>query len=408
MILNIAYKKNWLSYYQSGLAIVAVFFFFTRLDTYLVIANIANSPIGWILPYIILCIPVFVLKKFSFPSLAVFLWCLSYLLITFIYYTLFPVSEFSSKVLLERSFATGFLIATVVILADSEVLIKTRYALLVATLIGVLNNLFQFFNPSAFLGLVEGRATGLYLDPNDCASALTLGMIFTLDLLKPKYRMPWVLTVGLGVALTLSRGGLLTWMIVVIAFSVTRLITVKQLMVWILGISMCLFLFIQMELQADGSGILELLDSNALGRLESITEGSTIEDPAAIERQEVAKKAWELFLERPLLGNGIGAMQDYTITGFTVSSHNMFLLYLAEYGFLGIFILPLIIYASLYSARGSTRKLGTVFALCVLLSSLFAHTILDMRHYLMMFAVMTVMSVHSQTSSPIRTLKQQS
>jgi O-antigen ligase len=394
-------QRKCLLYYQGGLAVGAVLFFFTFLDNYLVIQNIATSPVGWMLPYFALAAPIFIQKKLRFPSRSLLLWCMSYITVAVFSYLWSSAKDESFEVFIERVFASLFLLITVFLLAHPQVLKWAKAALIVATLIGVLNNFYQYVNPLAFLGLVDGRVSGFYMDPNDCSYALTLGMIFTVDLLPQKFRIPWVLIVGLGVALTFSRGGGLIWIITVAAMYFTRILDHKQSRLWILGFG-TLLLSLQFLGYADGSDHLSWLANEGLvERVEGIIHGETFNDPSALERVGIMEKAWQMFLERPWVGQGIGSTSNFNITGFTVSTHNMHLLYAAEYGVLGLLILPLLLYISIYQASGETRKIAIVFTLFILLASMFAHTVLDQRSYLVGFAIMTVMST---MPSPARSL----
>jgi O-antigen ligase len=393
-----------LLYYQRFLAVGVIFFFFTRLDTYLVVQQLASSPVGWIAPYCVLSIPLLMIRdKGKYPPRSVFCWCLGFFIIAFLSYSFSPQSEFSLRAFIDRSFSVLFLLVTTFLFADQRIQRWTRYVLVAATGIGVFNNFYQILSPSAFGGLVEGRAVGLYLDPNDCANALILGMIITVDLLPKKLRLFWVMMVGFGVILTFSRGGILGWIMVVIMMSLTRVISFQKSLLSILVIGIILFFAVQLGSQwiGDSSNIYNQLDSTALERVESIIGGdaSAAEDASTIERKGVAEKGWEMFLERPFFGYGIGSTFDYSITTFSVSTHNMFLLYAAEYGIVGIAILPLAIYAVTHRARGETRKIGIIFTVFILLISLFSHTILSLNNYLIPFALMAVMSESSQTSS---------
>jgi O-antigen ligase len=385
--------RNWLLNYQCLLAIGVIFAFFTRLDSYLTVNQLLISPVGWMLPYFALAIPLLILVKQRIPSSSLLYWCLGYFIATVISYLFFPPSEASSRALIDRCFSSVFLLITTCLFMNQQVLRWTKRAIAIATLVGILNNFYQFcIDQSAFGGLIEGRATGLYLDPNDCSSSLILGMIFTVRIFPPKFRIFWILLVGFGIVLTLSRGGILCWVITVITLSLTSVIYLQQFILWILGIGLVLLL----GLGDIGDSWNQLVDSNGLERLEGMIDGSTVEDDSALERQEVAQKGWEMFLERPIFGYGIGSTFDPSITRFTVSTHNMYLQHLAEYGALGILILPLAIYSVIHRACGDTRKLGICFAVFVLFSSLFCHTVLSLNSFLISFALIAVMSEMSQ------------
>ena len=59
--------------------------------------------------------------------------------------------------------------------------------------------------------------------------ALVLGMILSVTVLEPRYRGPYILLTGIGVFITLSRGGILTWVIAVAGLMLARGISPKDL-----------------------------------------------------------------------------------------------------------------------------------------------------------------------------------
>ncbi|WP_088889148.1 O-antigen ligase family protein [Leptolyngbya ohadii] len=384
-----------LLYYQGLLAVGVIFFFFTFLDSYIAVQQIIVSPVGWMLPYFALTVPLFLLGKLKFPSAGILYWCAGYILLAVISYAWFPASTPALRALIDRCFSAVFLLVTACLLADSQVQQWARFALVGATMLGVLNNCYQLLDPFAFLGLVDNRVSGLYMDPNDCAYALSLGMVLTVGIFPKKIRIPWILMVGLGVMITLSRGGMLAWVAAVLLLCLTRILPYRQAGLWILGVS-TLVLVLVFSGEGDRFTTLSLVNEQMFERGSDIISGNTLFDPSALERKGILEKAWQMFLERPIFGYGIGSTSDYSITGFTVSTHNMFLLHAAEYGIVGFLILPLIIYASTRWATGETRKIAAVFILVILISSLFSHTVLDLRSYLIGFALMAAMSATHQ------------
>lgn len=402
MTFQLQTKSKCLLYSQGFLAVGGIFLFFTHLDIYLVEAQLVSIPSGWLLPYFALIITQFILGKLKLkcPSRSILFWCLSYLIISFISYLYVSQSVSSLQVLINRSFSAIFLLLISFIFNNQGVQCWTRYAVLIATFAGILINFYQLLNSSAFLGLVDGnRAAGLYINPNNCGIALLLGMIFSVTVLTHKFRIIWLLMVGVGIITTQSRGAILCWLLAVILMILTHIIISKRsrLWIWILGIGLLLLLSFQLGSEWTVESSNNQLDSTVLERLTGIMDRSSLEDGSAIERQEVARKGWEMFLERPIFGYGIGATFDPSITGFDISTHNMYVLHLAEYGALGILILPLAVYAVIHRARGEAQKLSIVFAGSIFLWSFFSHTVLDDRDILISFALMAVMSVNSQT-----------
>lgn len=388
-------NDKWLFHYQICLAFSVIFFFFTFLDVYIVTQKIVSSPVGWMLPYWLLTAPLFYKKKIKLPPPYILLWCLGYLLIVFTSYFVFPTSEISFRALIDRSFSVIFLLVTTSLMMNQKVQDRVRISLVIAILIGVFNNCYQISRADTFAGLVEGRAAGLYMDPNDCAYALVIGMILTVSLFPQEFRIPWILIIGIGVALTFSRGACLCWILVVTLLILTRIITYKQANLWVLVLG---GLLLGVTIFGSDSGLAnDLGNGDLFERLDGIIHGETLDDPSAVERKGIMGKAWEMFLDYPVFGHGIGSTSDYSITGFSVSTHNMYLLHAAEYGFIGLPILPLAIRAFTEQAFGETRKIANIFTLFILFSSLFSHTVLDQRSYLIAFALMGAMSVTSKS-----------
>src|SRR5262249_8994780 len=106
-------------------------------------------------------------------------------------------------------------------------------------------------------------------------------------------------------------------------------------------------------------------------------------DDAARERRDVAVKAWGMFLDRPLQGNGLGSTVQWSERA---STHNMFLYFMADHGLLGAFILPALMIVVLWGR--STISQGPHWAFCIftLWYSFFSHNILVESYYLIGFA----------------------
>jgi hypothetical protein len=398
MISMIIKQVHKLLIYQKLLAVAGVLLFFTHLDIYLVDAKIFSSPVGFVLPYFALIAILFfgLNRKLKLPSRFILFWCLGYAIISLISYAYISESAFSLKVLIVRLLSSLFLILMTDLFNEPEVRKWTRYSILVATIAGILINFFQLFIPYLFLTIVVSRPAGFYIDPNNCGIALLFGMIFTVTMLVQEFRIPWVLVVGIGILTTQSRGAIVCWVFAFILMILTRIIVTKQLVLWILGIGLILFLVF------DPGSALKIETSNSLINFtinESLTglmDRSNLNDDGAIERQEIANKASQMFFDRPIFGYGIGATFDDRITGFSVSTHNMYLLHAAEYGALGIPLIPLVIYAVIHTARGEAKKLSIIFAGSAFLCSFFSHTILDDRDILISFALMAAINSNNQ------------
>ena len=222
-------------------------------------------------------------------------------------------------------------------------------------------------------------------------------MIVTVTIITQQFRIVWVLMVGIGILATQSRGAILCWFFTVILMILTRIIFTTQLILWILGVGLILFIIFQADSGSKIQTSNNLINSTVTENLTRLMDRSTLNDDSGVERQAIANKAWQMFFDRPVFGYGIGATFDDTITGFSVSTHNVYLLHAVEYGCLGIPLLPLAIYAVIHTARDERKKLSIVFAGSVFLCGFFSHTILDDRDILISFALMA--SINSNNHS---------
>jgi hypothetical protein len=275
----------------------------------------------------------------------------------------------------------------------------TRWAIFLAVLITVFNSIYEFFNPAAFNALGNGgRVTGFYLNPNSNGCALILGMIFSVSILQPIYRLPFVYLVGIGVFLTFSRGAILGWLITVIIFTVAGVLHFNKILYWILGIGTFIISLGSQWWQE----LLQNLDLNAnsLERIAWFQNISTSDsEDSADSRLEVAQLAWQMFMKHPFLGNGIGSTLTWNVE---ISTHNIYLYYMADHGIIGVLILPVLVYGAIRHARGETKYIGLAFAVFILLWGLFSHNVLEERYILILFSLMAGMTEGSKLDQKLK------
>ncbi|OLT64386.1 hypothetical protein BI334_04515 [Moorena producens 3L] len=388
-------KKNALLYYNILLSVASFAIFFTGIDNYLHNADIVNIiPLWFIAVFCLATLFLLILKiKINYKSTYLITWCGVFLVISIGSFFLSSQSSIAFQALETRVLSMIFVLIMLVILSQNS-LVQTCaiWTILFAVLLGIANNIYEIFYPEAFYWDDVGRSAGFYLDPNDSAGTLTLGMLFTVDLFKPKYRIIFVILVGLGVFSTFSRGGILGWIISVITLIIFNVIPQYKLVKAFLVIGVLLVVignqltfFLDNNYQVNN---LEFLHGEAQKRIEIFTTGST-EDNAAQERFQLAKYAWDYFSEKPLLGNGIGATEEWELE---LNSHNMYLSLLAEHGIIGIFIIPSLIYTINKNTRTNKKFLIWSFAVFILVWCLFNHRILYYRPVLMSCALLAVIN----------------
>jgi len=207
----------------------------------------------------------------------------------------------------------------------------TRIAICLATLLAVFNNIREVGDPLAFEGLNNtGRAAGYYINPNRTGCALILGMIFGIGVLPKQLRIPFALLVIFGVFLTFSRGAILGWFMLVVIFVQSGVIPRKKFLLWVVGMVMAVVVMGPIlsnidvnELQR--SGVINIGMENITGRLEWFQNPLANREDSGDSRLEVVMVAWNMFLEHPIVGNGIASTKNLNNLG--ISTHNMYLLF---------------------------------------------------------------------------------
>ena len=109
------------------------------------------------------------------------------------------------------------------IFAEPSAVRAARYAVAVVVAVSVLLAVINFFGIND-LSHVTCRGGALYGNPNTTAVSLVLGTVVAMDLLPSKWREPFFILAGIGVCVTVSRGGYVVWLL-----AATGMILTKQL-----------------------------------------------------------------------------------------------------------------------------------------------------------------------------------
>jgi O-antigen ligase len=404
-------KPKFLFYYQATLAIGSVLVFFTFIDVYFFGIGKLPAPVVLIslfigAEFLLLVFTRFAILKYI-PS-ELIIWCAGYLAISLFsflvavsFYAEYPFVDEAFPEVRIRILSEAFLIIMYLIFAKyPKIQNLTRVAICLAVLLAVFNNIREVSDPLAFQGLnASGRAAGYYLNPNVTGCALILGMIFGIGILPKQLRIPFALLIIFGIFLTFSRGAILAWFMVMAIFIQAGVIYRKQLLSWVVGIVTIISVVSPIlsnldinELQR--TGLINVGMENITGRLEWFQNPIANRDDSGDSRLEVVMTAWNMFVEHPILGNGIASTKN--LNNWGISTHNMYLLFVTEHGILGIFILPLLVYVVTAKSRGETKHIGLAFSSFILLWGLFSHNIIEERYILISFSLMAAMNVTSR------------
>jgi O-antigen ligase len=380
--------------YQYLLSIFATFVFFSDLPDYLSNAPIIPViPLVWIGLFTVLSIP-FIKKAANIPK-PLLIWMVFYILISIL--SLMTISgddisftDFRSKVL-----SVLFIVVMYAIFQQKSTN-HIKYTILFVVFMSVCNNLFELLNPKVFTEVNVGRPAGFYIDPNRTGCALMLGMLMSITIIKKPYRWILVLVTGIGVMATFSRGAILGWGICTLLLIVGRVLSDQRrkilvplaILVLLLG-SINPLKTLSDYFKGDPSGA----NWDMVNRLEEFQNPSLSED-SAMARQAVAAGAWLMFSNHPFWGNGLASTRKWMVAD--VSTHNMYLYYMADNGILGVIFLPGVIVAAVYNNRGEQRTILVCFAVFLSLWGFFSHEVLAERYTLSTIALLAAMNTNQK------------
>jgi len=222
----------------------------------------------------------------------------------------------------------GFLLCCTMIFGDPDVLLIAKWAVAVATLVGVVLNIYDFTFPGFFC-YYPGRAAGLYVDPNISGISLVFGCVIGLRAIRrPWWQEAFVLVSFIGVLVTFSREALLAFGCVLVGGNLAGRWRLGRLVV-ACGLGVVLFVALNV-----GDNLLseKLATSDNWSRLTSHS------DPSAKSRVDVAEQTLDAFEEAPILGQGFGTTIFWDQG--RLGSHNYYLALLADHGVIGIFLIP--------------------------------------------------------------------
>ncbi|MBD2577197.1 O-antigen ligase family protein [Oscillatoria sp. FACHB-1406] len=402
--LALSRKDSFLDFYQIVLAIIAILLFFTNLDLYLYIAGIIPyPPTILIFGYALFSLPVVFSKYSSLPRYFIF-WAIAFISISSLSLLIFDNSRVSYPIAFQefrlRILSTIFLGLMIVVFSKDGVIQKwVKKAILLAVILAVFNNIYDFFHPFVFCSCNLGRPAGLYINPNQSGYSLVLGMIFSIGVVKPKYRFYFWLFVGIGLILTLSRSAIIGYLFVTLLLAKEKKLVIywKSTLVLISLLLITYLIFYLGNLGSNGIKLTEVGNINSFYdysisvRMEWLNNPFLLDESDSL-RSRVIELGWIMFLQHPLFGNGLGSTLDWQEI---VSTHNMYLYYMVDHGIIGIFIFPILIWVVTKHARGEARFIGLLFTTLMLFLGLFSHNLLTERYVLIGFALMSAMNSNS-------------
>ncbi len=380
--------------YQYIISIIAAFLFFSDIPDYLHAASLAPViPLVWIIFFAVLSIP-FIKKAGSIPR-PLLLWMGLYLFIAILSLMTVSADEISFTDFRAKVLSVLFILLMYAMFQQKSVT-HIKITILVVVFMTIGNNIVELLNPRFFTELNVGRPAGFYVDPNKTGCALMLGMLMSITAIKKSFRWILVLAVGIGIMATFSRGAILGWIICTFLLVSGRMLSERRRSIIVPGIILIIFLasinplkLLTDYFKGDPTGA----NWDIVNRLEEFQNPSLSED-SAMSRQAVATGAWVMFGDRPFWGNGLASTRKWMIAD--VSTHNMYLYYMADHGILGVIFLPGAVFAVVYRNRGEQSTILLCFAVFLTLWGLFSHEVLAERYTLSTFALLAAMNTNQR------------
>ena len=390
-----------LDYYRKLLTVVAIAIFCTNVPVYLYNnygMTWAEAPKHWVIIYCVLALPVLIRQMTTTDDILrspIMLWCFGFVWVSLVWFLPSSQSNAAWQEVRWRLLSIMILVTFTIMFRHPGAVRLARQTLVWTVLLGVTLNVYELFIPMSFSN-VMGRSAGLYENANMSGEALVMGMILSVGVLAPRYRVPFLLLTGIGVFLTLSRAGIVAWFISV-AWIVSRgAVHPKHLLLTgFLSFIVASFLVLPRwdhllsTWERAGS-----INQNMEERLAWFSDPFGVSDYSSWERKLIARQAWEKIMDNPTFGRGTGSSQE-TLMGL----HNQYLVLMTDHGLAGALILPLFMAAMIWGARGESRDTGIILAVVILWLSFFTHGALTREYILVPCALMAGMATTSRAST---------
>ena len=290
---------------------------------------------------------------------------LPFIVFSIVYFTLGSLSFYGDEVL----FLKEFLRFLIVVVCITEVVNRSSYKdLFFIFLVGsssIIINGFIFPYTNAIYGLVSGRFSGFFLNPNTAAIVCLLGMAISYSIKNLSWRLIGQSVFTLAGFLTLSRTFIVVWLFIIfLAIIKDR----KNLIVPIVGA----IAFI---------GMITFTDKKifAIDRFEALTaflgEGEIRTKTVSNDsRTQTWSLYYDLIVDKPFLGNGYTTLQKTSKN--LPGVHNTYLMIIGESGILTFFIfLGIYIYMFRYCLIYFKQEPYLMYLLLVVLLNLMvSHT----------------------------------
>ena len=382
---------------------------FLNLTTYLGSLNLVPFP-SYIIDIALFLFFSFLYfkRRLAFPwENKIFIWLAYYLIINIIYFIFSPngIAEYKYfKLILFFSFFIMYMVMFFAL--DDDKLSKTSYIMIFLGVIASISLIVDYVSPGYFFTVFgaplpdsyeTGRAASMYLNANIAGGAMVLFLIFTIDSIPRKWRIFYISVLFLGLFATMSRSNIMIFFLVLsFMFFQKKLIGVQ---ISILAIVIVIFFswLATGGLETLGDTFEFKVTENMKSRVNFFADGKKSDTGDMAERKEVLKAALEMFMQRPVLGNGFATTRTWH---HRVGPHNTFAMQWAEMGIWGMLIVPLLFLFSTFDVfkygSSNQKHIAILVIIFFTFSCFFSHNMFDQQLDIAALVAVSVMGYKSR------------
>ena len=287
---------------------------------------------------------------------------LTFILFTILYFLISGLNYVGDELYFLKEFLRLLIVVTCIIEVMSRTNYEELFNIFLIGAISIIVNAFIFPYANAMYGLVLGRFSGFFLNPNLAGIVCLLGMSISYSIKNLPWRLIGQITFTLAGMLTLSRTFILVWTIInLIAIVKNR----KNLLVPLIGGIAFLLIITFSERKMFATDRFDALTSLfSEGQVEANSIGNK-------GRTHTWAMYYDLVFEKPFMGHGYQSFQ--VMTSKLPGVHNTYLLIFGESGFIPFIIFFLTyIYLLKYCLKYFKKEPYLLYILIVVLLNMMA------------------------------------
>jgi O-antigen ligase len=372
---------------NKNIIIIGVTMVFLNLTTYFSHLHLFPFP-GYIVDVFLFLMLVFFYakKRLTFPTGNIILFWILYFIILNIIYFMFSSTGLEEFAHFKLALFSLFIMFSLILLfnLDDDNLTITRRTMIPLGVIAAITLGIDYFDPGYFyFGRAHefspaGRATSVYINANVAGGVMVLFLIFGIDMVPRRFRILFIMTIFLGLFFTMSRSNIMIMLLTLTIMFFQGKLHGRQLFITFASIIVFFTWLSTGGLDTLSEKFDIKITDNMRSRVDFFADKKHSDTSDMNERKHILKAALEMFMDKPVFGNGFASTR---LWHFPVSPHNTFVMHWADYGIFGMLIIPMMLFFASYYifkyARREHRQLALLIILYFTLSSFFSHNMLD-------------------------------